>query len=87
MFPSSDSIAYHLTPRGWRGGNVQRGGLPFLCRPAPLDQVLSFVYTTDIDSEGSCSQTRKEVWRSRDVHYIYTLLVQYGPAPEQMSAA
>ena len=84
MFPSNDSFAYLLTPRGWRGGDVQRQGLPFLCRPAPLDQVLSFVYTTAIDIKGYRSQIREEVWRSRDVHRIYTLLVKYGPAPEQM---
>lgn len=86
MFPFYNSITYHLTPRGWRGGNVQREGLPFLCRPAPLDKVLSFVYTTAIDSEGYRAQSREEIWRSRDAHRIYVLLVKYGPAPDQMSS-
>ena len=84
MFPCSDVVAFHLTPRGWRSGDVQRDGLPFLFRPAPLDRVLSLLYTSIIDSDGYRAQNCREIWRSLDKPQVLLLLIRYGAASGHM---
>jgi hypothetical protein len=85
MFPFTESTAYHLTPRGWRMGDTKREGSPSLFRPAPIDQVLSLLCTTVIDSEGYRCRSSQEIWRSRNVQHLLSLLIMYGPAPDNWS--
>lgn len=85
MFPCSDSVAYHLTPRGWRNGDVERDGKLFLFRPAPIDRVLSLLYTRTFDSEGYRVNGCRETWRSLDRDSVFLLLIRYGPAYGDLS--
>jgi hypothetical protein len=85
--PISDEwTEWHLTPHGWKAGNVKLDGQPTKAVRPPADRVLTYRHQQVISAPYKpLQETVRELWCSRDNGLIEQLLAQYGECPQHLA--
>jgi hypothetical protein len=76
---------WHLTPRGWEQGSIQRDFEGETIVPAPEDRVMTFIFK----EYQSCSFAKllrnlSEEWRGLDQARVDELLAKFGKCPDHL---